>query len=200
MMVWGALYEQHRSMRPISTELAASIRQRLLALAERKHCARTIQGRFTRRDRGGLRELFIQPVDPRDEREPLVGLSLLQDARLTVLALLSRKVDHVHQFTAMIEGTTPIGLPWAAAVHLEDDRAPDEQDRKGGGACGHAAFHCHVGPTLDHQPAVRVPLPAVGPADALDWLFSTVIPAWEPAPWADILAARSRSAADRRAP
>jgi hypothetical protein len=75
MMVWGALYEQHRGMRPVSMDLATGIRQRLLALAERKHCARTIQGRFTRRDRGGLRELFIQPVDLRDEREPLVGLS-----------------------------------------------------------------------------------------------------------------------------
>jgi hypothetical protein len=106
-----------------------------------------------------------------------------------VLALISRKADHVHQFTAMIEGTTRIGLPWAAAVHLEDDRAPAGQDRKGDGACGHAAFHCHVGPTLDHEPKVRVPLPAVGPAGALDWLLSIVVPAWEPAPWANVVAA-----------
>lgn len=194
MTVWGDLYEQHRGLRPVSTELATSIRQRLLALAERKHCAKTIQGRFTRRERGGLRELYIQPADSRDERELLFGLPSLQDAHLTVLALLSRKVDHLHQFTAMIEGTTPTGLPWAAAVHLEDDRAADEQDRKGGGACGHAAFHCHVGPTLDHEPTVRVPLPAVGPADALDWLFSIVIPTWEPAPWAGVLASSSRRA------
>jgi hypothetical protein len=105
----------------------------------------------------------------------------------------------VHQFTAMIEGTTPAGLPWAAAVHLEDDREAAEQDRKGGGACGHAAFHCHVGPTLDHEPKVRVPLPAVGPADALDWLLSIVVPAWEPAPWASVLAVRPPGATDRRA-
>lgn len=75
-----------------------------------------------------------------------------------------------------------------------------ERDRKGGGACGHAAFHCHVGPTLDHEPKVRVPLPAIGPAAALDWLLSIVIPAWEPAPWAGVVAARSSAAADRRAP
>lgn len=181
-------------------DLATSLRQRLLALAERKHCAKTIQGRFTRRERGGLRELYIQPLDPSDEREPLVGLPSLQEARLTVLALLSRKADHVHQFTAMIEGKTPVGLPWAAAVHLENDREPDEQDRKGGGACGHAAFHCHVGPTLDHEPKVRVPLPAVAPADALDWLLSIVIPTWEPAPWADVLAARPGGTTENRAP
>src|ERR1700733_8464533 len=102
MMVWRALYEQHGGMRSISTELAASIRRRLLTLVARKHCASTIQGRFTRRDRGGLRELFIQPADSRDEREPLVGLPSLQDGRLTVLALVSRRADHVHQFTAMI--------------------------------------------------------------------------------------------------
>lgn len=164
----------------------------MLALAERRYCSRTIQGRFTRRDRGGLRELYIQPESASDVGEPLNGLPSLVHARLTVLALLSRRVDHIHQFTAMIEGTTMAGLPWTAAVHFEDDHATGDRDRRGGGACGHAAFHCHVGPTLDHEPAVRVPLPAVGPADALDWLFSTVIPAWEPAPWAAVLEARSQ--------
>lgn len=191
MTIWGTLYEQHRGMRPVSAVLVTEIRRRLLALAERKHCAETIQGRFTRRERGGLRELFIQPADSRDDGEPLVGLPSLQDARLTVLALLSRRQDHVHQFTAMIEGTTPVGLPWAAAVHLEDDQGSGDQDRKGLGACGHAAFHCHVGPTLDHEPKVRVPLPAVGPAGALDWLFSIVVPGWEPAPWPEVLATRA---------
>jgi hypothetical protein len=195
MTAWSDLYEQHRGIRRISRDFATSIRQRLNALAKRRHCAKTIEGRFTRRDRGGLREWFIQPLEPSDAREPLVGLPSLHDARLTVLALLSRKADHVHQFTAMIEGKTPGGLLWAAAVHLEGDQVPAEQDRKGSGACGHAAFHCHVGPTLDHEPKVRVPLPAVAPADALDWLLSIVIPAWEPAPWADALA-RLRTAKD----
>ncbi|HEX4422555.1 MAG TPA: hypothetical protein VH165_31790 [Kofleriaceae bacterium] len=63
-------------------------------------------------------------------------------------------------------------------------------ERKGGGACGHAAFHCHVGLTLEHEPKVRVPLPAVAPADALDWLLSTVVPNWEPAPWTRIFGAQ----------
>lgn len=189
MMMWSALYQEHRGMRSVSTDLGTSLRRLLLALAKRGHCAATIQGRFTRRDRGGLLEWFIQqPSEANDAREPLFALPSLEDARLTVLALVSRKADHVHQFTAMIEGTTHIGLPWAAAVHLEDDQPRAQEDRKGDGACGHAAFHCHVGPTLDHEPKVRVPFPAVGPAGALDWLLSIVVPSWEPAPWADIVA------------
>jgi hypothetical protein len=197
MTVWGVLYEQHCRGRRLSEDLASSIRRRLLALADRKHCSKTIQGRFTRRDRGALRELFIEPLDRVDEREPLMSLPSLQDARLTVLALHSRRAEHLHQFTAMIEGKTTRGLDWTAAVHLEGDLAATE-DRKGTGACGHAAFHCHVGPTLDHEPKVRVPLPALGPADALDWLFSTVVPGWEPAPWPAIVAALAPAAAHRR--
>jgi len=191
MKEWSALYQAHCDMRSVSADLATSLRRQLVALAERGHCAKTIQGRFTRRDRGGLRELYIQPLDPTDQREPLIHLPSLQDARLTVLGLVSRKADHVHEFTAMIEGTAPGERRWAAAIHLEDDRAVGEQDRRGGGACSHAAFHCHVGPTLDDEPKVRVPLPAVGPAGALDWLLSIVVPGWEPTPWHKVVPARS---------
>ena len=66
-------------------------------------------------------------------------------------------------------------------------------DRQGSGACGHAAFHCHVGPTLDAEPKVRVPLPPLHPADALDWVLSQVVPGYEPAPWSDVEAAASGS-------
>lgn len=188
MKEWSALYQEHCDMRSASADLATSLRQRLLALAERGHCSRTIQGRFTRRDRGSLRELYIQSLEGADQREPLTELPFLEDARLTVLALVSRKADVVHQFTTMIEGTAPGGRTWAAAVHLEDNHTPGEQDRRGSGACGHAAFHCHIGPTLNDEPKVRVPLPAVGPAGALDWLLSIVVPDWEPAPWPQIIA------------
>jgi len=192
MTAWRALYEQHRELRRRSVDLVAAVRRRLVTLAERGHCAGTIQGRFTRRDRGGLREWFIQADGAGADQESLTALPSLRDARLTVLVLLSRKADHVHQFTAMIEGTTPDNLPWAAAVHLEGDQDPDAADRKGSGACGHAALHCHVGPTLDHEPKVRVPLPAIAPADALDWLLATVIPGWEPAPWHEVAVDRTQ--------
>ena len=193
MKEWRALYEQHRAMRAEPGDLASSLRQRLIDLARRGHCAETIQGRFTRRERGALRELYIQSADG---REPLLALPHLEHAHLTVLALMSRRTNHVHQFTAMIEGTTVLRLRWVAAVHLEDDREPPEHDRKADGACSHAAFHCHVGPTMDDEPKVRVPFPALGPVGALDWLLSIVIPSWEPAPWAEVIAS-DRVSVDR---
>jgi len=110
MTAWRALYEQHRELRRRSVDLVAAVRRRLVTLAERGHCAGTIQGRFTRRDRGGLREWFIQADGAGADQESLTALRSLRDARLTVLVLLSRKADHVHQFTAMIEGVREIRL------------------------------------------------------------------------------------------
>ena len=196
MKEWSDLYQAHGGMRSATKDLEPSLRRRLVALAERGHCARTIQGRFTKRDRNGLRELYIHPTPDRaDPCEPLLDLPELDHARLTLLALISRKAERVHQFTAMIEGTARDDRTrkWAVAIHLEDDRTAGEQDRKGGGACSHAVFHCHVGPTLDDKPKVRVPLPAVGPVGAFDWLLSTVIPGWEPAPWPAIVAMLSKA-------
>ncbi|MCL2824561.1 MAG: hypothetical protein FWD57_11265, partial [Polyangiaceae bacterium] len=62
-------------------------------------------------------------------------------------------------------------------------------DRQGSGACGHAAFHCHIGPDLDAKPKLRIPLPAIGPADALDWVLSQLCgDGFEPAPWPQVKA------------
>jgi hypothetical protein len=186
MKEWLALYEQHCAMRAESDDLHRLLRKRLIELADRGHCAATIRGRFTPRHRGALVELRI---DANGHREPLRALPYLDEAHLTVLALVSRRTDHVHQFTAMVEGTTHAKLPWIVAVHLEaDHEPPDHHDRKGSGACGHAAFHCHVGQTMGQEPKVRVPLPDVGSVGALDWLLSIVIPDWEPAPWPKIVA------------
>lgn len=186
MKEWLALYEQHCAMRVESGDVHRLLRKRLIELADRGHCAETIRGRFTPRHRGALLELRI---DANGHREPLRALPYLEDAHLTVLALVSRRTDHVHQFTAMVEGTTHAKMPWVVAVHLEaDHEPPDQHDRRGSGACGHAAFHCHVGQTMDQEPKVRVPFPDVGSVGALDWLLSIVIPAWEPAPWARIVA------------
>lgn len=184
MREWHALYERHRDMRKRSGDLQSLLRKQLIELAERGHCAATIRGRLRWRHRGALQELYIECDG---DREPLRALPDLESAHLTLLALVSRRTEHVHQFTATIEAVTATGSPWVAAVHLEDDHQPPDHDRKGDGACGHAAFHCHVGPSMNHDPKVRVPFPDVGPAGALDWLLSIVIPAWEPAPWARIV-------------
>jgi hypothetical protein len=182
MKVWHELYERHREIRS-GADLASELRRRLVKLAEQRHCAPTIRGRFSWTS-GARRELSIKPAGESGGQsgEPLLALPTLGDARLTVLVLINRD-GHVRQFTAMIEGNTRQGVPWVAAVHLDDCGEARDQDRMGNGACSHAAFHCHVGPTLDDEPKVRVPLPAVSLPDALDWLLSTVIPGWEPAPW-----------------
>ena len=132
--------------------------------------------------------MYIQPSDAAGEQgEPLVDLPSLRKARLTVLAPVSRSAKHLHQFTAAIEGITLQDQPWVVAVHMDEDYASPHEDRKGAGACSHAAFHYHVGRTLDEEPEVRVPLPAISPAAALDWLLALVVPDWEPAPWAEML-------------
>jgi hypothetical protein len=98
MTEWRDLYLAHRGMRSTSADLGPTLRLRLVRLAERGHCARTVQGRFTWRQRGALREWFIDSVD---EREPLLELPSLPEAHLTLLALVSRRDDRLHQFTAM---------------------------------------------------------------------------------------------------
>lgn len=181
-MNWPQLYAAHGDMRSVEHELIGDLRQRLVQLAERRHVDRTIQGRFTQ---VGAMDYLITP---NGRAEPLANLPTLTDAELVLMAKVDRRRAHLHQFTAMIQGTTlDHQLPWAAAVHLQSDLDPNKGDRHGTGACGHAAFHCHVGPALDHEPKVRVPLPAVGPAAALDWLLTMIIPDWEPAPWASVV-------------
>ena len=183
-MSWGQLYEAHGSMRAVDRDLIDALRQRFVRLAAAGHCPETVQGRFTyKKAPSGLTEFLIMPSGVESIRK----LDALRDARLTLMAKVDQRRTHLHQFTAMVEGTTTEhGLPWAAAVHLESDLDVKDADRKGSGACGHAAFHCHVGLTLDHEPKVRLPLPAIGPVAALDWLLTMIIPDWEPAPWASL--------------
>ena len=186
-MNWAQVYEAHGEMRAIENDPLGDLRQRLVQLAARGHVAPHIRGRFTQaNNRGDVTDYLISP---NGGLEPLAELSSLADATLLLMARVGRRRKHLHQFTAMVEGTTTDhGLPWAAAVHLESDLDAEDADRKGSGACGHAAFHCHVGPTLDHDPKVRLPLPPIGPVAALDWLLTMIIPDWEPARWASLVA------------
>ena len=71
------------------------------------------------------------------------------------------------------------------AETLEAAVAAGNVDNKmGGGLCGHAPLHCHVGRSegQDRHEA-RVPLPWLTPADALDWVLTTADPCFEPSPW-----------------
>ncbi len=179
---WVSLYKCHRKLRDeVGDSLESDLRSRLIELAKRGHCLRNIQGRFTSRRCGPLEELYIRPIGGAPQgSEALTGLAGFATAQLTLLALCNPRTNHLHQFTAMLSGLATDGTARAIAVHLEDD---SEDDMKGDGACSHAPLHCHVGPTLDALPKVRVPLPPISPLAAFDWLLSMGVPGWETAPW-----------------
>jgi hypothetical protein len=189
---WVELYRAHRERRwEAGEDATASIRRRLAILSERGICDGTLPSRFIYDKNGpkGLRSWRI--TGPTEGGEPLKGLPHLQDARLTVLLLTGTRRNELHELTIMLQGRTQEGAPWCVALHLPDDRESREcpdGDRQGSGACGHPALHCHVGPSLDDEPKVRVPLPPLLPAEALDWVLSQVVPNYEPAPWPAVTA------------
>jgi hypothetical protein len=178
------------------------IRQRFRLLAERGHCDPGLLSRFTydKNDRNAHVRLW-RIAGTGNDGEPLWDLPNLEDARLNVQLLTGTRKHELHALTIMLTGKTPSGARWCVALHLPDDRESTEcpgGDRQGSGACGHAAFHCHVGPTLDDEPKVRVPLPPLLPAEALDWVLAQVVPDYEPAPWPFVEAALSVSGSRSR--
>jgi len=194
---WVDLYRAQQDARNLSSNTWSSdLRKRLVALSKEGYCDPSVEGRFTYEQDGKLLKWSIRdggaaaPVSLRQ-------LADLDSAELSLMALADRR-NHLHQFTVMVEGKRADGSAWALAIHFEDDRVTDKNkdaDRKGTGAGGHAAFHCHVGPGLDVAPKVRVPLPALGPVEALDWVLSQLVPTskFEPAPWAEVQAALKKA-------
>jgi hypothetical protein len=92
----------------------------------------------------------------------------------------------------MVEGVRADNSTLAIAAHLPDDRKTQDNptgDCQGLGACGHAALHCHVGPSMTTDPKVRVPMPPLGPAEILDWMIAQILPIqdFERAPWPSVL-------------
>lgn len=200
MTSWAELYGEHCSLRRGSgqrsvvelrgvlrrlSELPGSVldrgaHQRLQALSNRHTGLQVVE--FSQ----NLSEELHLYAHPEFDR----AIHLIE-ARLTVQLLIHRTTDRLHQLTIMVEGIRRAGGPWVVAVHLPDDRPNDmsaQPDRQGHGACGHAALHAHVGPTMNDEPKVRVPLPAVGAGQILEWVFSQVVPTvdFEAAPWANI--------------
>jgi len=195
---WIDLYTSHRQGRTAAASWTADVRRALIALAEAGHCDDTIRGRFSNRELGDLAEWSIRK-DGKAAAEPLTGLADLETAEMSVLGLMDRR-GHLHAFTVSVEGKRKDGSTWALAVHLCDDRVTQKSptgDRQGIGACSHAALHCHVGPDLERGPAVRVPLPALSPVEALEWVLSQLVRSakFEPAPWAEVQAALEKASA-----
>lgn len=192
MKTWIALYKSHGSARTVHPSWTTEVRKKLIALADAKHCDEAIRGRFSNQNVGDLVEWSIRK-DGAQVAEPLTRLADLEIAEITVLGLVSKR-GHLHAFTVSVEGMRKDGTLWTLAVDLPDDRETSKNskgDRQGLGACSHAAFHCHVGPDRATAPEVRVPLPALGPVEALEWVLSQIVPTaeFEPAPWAEVTAA-----------
>ena len=86
--------------------------------------------------------------------------------------------DRLKSYTVSIVGRRRDGI--AAASTAFYARVDLDEGPKGHGLCGHPVLHCHVGAEPDDRFSPRVPLPWLHPADALDWLLSTLPPALEP--------------------
>lgn len=197
MRFWVDLYRDQTAARTLASGAwSGELRKRLVALSKAGFCDRSVEGRFTYEHDGNLLKWSIRD-DGKAAPVALRQLADLDSAELSVIALADRG-NHLHQFTVMVEGKRADGTAWVLAVHFEDDRITDKNkdaDRKGTGAGGHAAFHCHVGPGLDVGPKVRVPLPPLGPVEALEWVLTQLVPTaqFEPAPWPEVLTALKKA-------
>lgn len=202
MKPWVELYRQHGALRSMKDEEAANeVRVVLRRLSEKPHpiLRHGAPSRFNKatiphsasvtytlgRDRAG------EPLTLRALPEIVRAEVALKHATLTVLLRFDRREHHLQELAVMLSGARHDDSPWALAVHLPHDaRTPAHPrgDRDGLGACGHAALHCHIGPTLDMKPKVRVPFPALRPAQILEWAVAQVVPAptFEPAPWSGV--------------
>jgi hypothetical protein len=195
---WIELYRSHREGRTcVAKTWARDIRRLLTQLADAGHCDGSIRGRFTVDHDGKVEEWAIRR-DGKEAGEPLTGLPDLETAEISVMGTSDTR-GHLHAFTIAVEGRRRDGSGWSLAVDLPDDRETAKRrdgDRQGLGACGHAAFHCHVGPDRKTAPEVRVPLPSLAPGEVLEWVLSQIIPtrAFEPAPWAAVQEALKKKA------
>lgn len=204
MKAWVELYRQHRMLRAMHDRQAANeLRAVLRHLSEGTYAAlrHGAQHRLVEKydratgsvtytlghGRAG-EELALAALPP-----PLHPAVALRRACLTILLRFDRRAERLRELAVMLTGARHDGSSWALAVHLPHDGETDDRpsgDREGLGACGHAALHCHVGPTLDAEPKVRVPFPPLRPAQVLEWVVSQVIPTeeFEPAPWPRVAA------------
>lgn len=193
---WFELHQAHRKLRAEGGSSLTDIRRVLRRLTEREHAESSLNNRFTQQKNRetGLREWFIaaprNATKTEEWSEPLHKLAPdIAEARLTILALTDTSNTRLGKLSVMLEGKSITSGPFVVAAHLDDRHM-------GSGACGHSLFHCHVGPSFETPPAVRVPLPALRPAATLEWALSVVLPDWEPVPWPDVAADTARRRAE----
>jgi hypothetical protein len=188
--MWTDLYASHEAARALGTQdVANELRTRVKGLVKRKLCDQMFTGKveYKRNGSRGKKEIWVKGNDgPMGAPIPLAGLPDLPEARLSMAAMVDGA--SIEKFTVRLEGTTADDRPWLVSVEMDSEPM-------GSGACGHPVIHCHVGPDHVAKPEVRVPMPALKPWDALDWVLCQVIEDWEPLAWPQVhaqLAARPK--------
>ncbi|MCB9744362.1 MAG: hypothetical protein H6741_22070 [Alphaproteobacteria bacterium] len=182
--MWVDLYDQHEKARALgTTDPLRELQKRVKVLVHQRRVEQRFLGKlnYKKREKGtghrGAKEIAVAGDGTKiGEPIPISNLTNLYDGLLGIWVLVNAADNSLRKFTVCITGKTPDGAAWMASVELDQEPA-------GSGACGHALFHCHVGPSHSSLPEVRVPVPAIKPWDALDWLLTQVIPDWEPWPW-----------------
>lgn len=184
--------EERRAQPPIRlSQVQKSLVGRLQHVASLRLCDPEVKGWFT--TRGG--ELTLSGAAPGRVGEwpaiPLKDLEHIDEALLT-LSVTFDKIGVV-AYSIQLRGRRRIAdaPAWYARVDLDGIGA---DAKKGVGLCSHAVLHAHVGttPESDHVPSedplgerkrfsTRVPMPWLGPVDALNWLLATVDRRLEPA-------------------
>ncbi|MCB9531337.1 MAG: hypothetical protein H6700_06195 [Myxococcales bacterium] len=196
MSPWVGLYREHSRLREHSADPFTELKGPLRRLADLKeHCHPSLPWLLKKKQSkcGTRLTVFTVPQPNATDAGPVAlrGLPDLVGARLSIQATFESKTSRIQHFSVAISGQTSSSVDWTVALHLESELgSPDvvgwQADWRGEGACSHAVFHCHVGPDLDAKPKVRVPFPAVSPGHALDWVLATVVPGFDPMPWANV--------------
>lgn len=196
MSTWRELkkhVEERRAERRIRLpQVQSSLIHRLQEVAHLRLCDPAVQGWFTT----DKYKLTISGAAPAKVGEwpaiPLKDLEHIDEALLT-LSVTFDKIG-VKAYSIQLRGRRRItdAPAWYARVDLD---GIGDDAKKGVGLCSHAVLHTHVGttPESDHMPSedplgerkrfsTRVPMPWLGPIDALNWLLATVDRRLEPAP------------------
>lgn len=196
-MVWAELHERHEALRDLgSCNVGNELRKRVRTMADRGWCEEGLVGRLTDKNNGD-NGLVATLVTGGDKFGAPIELELpgLRRAVLHLYVLHDGRKKRLLKFTVRLEVVWPAVAdgperPMLLSIEFDDKTM-------GSGACGHPLLHAHVGHDHDHKPQLRLPVAAMRPWDAVDWLICQVDPSYEPSPWAEVAVLPSRPSARR---
>jgi hypothetical protein len=181
-MIWRELATQHEALRERGyPAVARELRRRIGLLAVKGYCSEVFQCKLsdkTEYKHSKIAEVMIRgDQSPIGDPIPLHNLPSIEHPKLWIYALLDDGEKRLLKYTVRLDGRWAADqVPFTISVEL-DDRF------MGSGACGHPILHCHMGVDHDRRPQFRLPLPALTPWEALDWLITQLNEGHEPAPW-----------------